>query len=606
MSESSRTLSRPAILDLAVPLQQLDITSGAIDRFARSLTRSPAFRALQGDELKTLTALSLGYGSWIDLQKLKGPAAKKRQLPRTEWELCDAIAWRMFEKTRCNPADAIVAAMDAWRSSSLTARGLYGTFGSRGRDTTERIETGKVDFEALRPRSCGIVLDRQHRQAAIRIAGMDLIMSSRVDDALHLADKFWSPDSIIPFAELQLAVEASGRLSIDDAIEASWYYSAIWPPGLTPVEYESLEGATIGYGLLWMECGCRHARVFGSAGAFKEALRALWLREGTEQYALPSLPSKLVEVQFENPWAEAHQDVLSDEIARVIEIETRDVEDPALVLVPTNGSLMHEGVNVEFDGEPFTRRPYELRVSQFEQWLGGESCSHSQLDEMREAFEFLNEKVPFAFDQETLDTYCEVVAILSKLAEAESKYLKTPTAERELGTLVRRTAAGAMPVVARSSELWMQGTMGMVATFDVPDAGRELANVYPELAPLEVDQKGEYALGFYGKNGIRHDGSHRNRDVQFLAYAFLRNLGLDPSAHGFLRDLGELRAIRKYVKRHAAALELPKARRELEFELRAFQLLLSRFRQVEDLDQSLSSSRIQFVRDGGRSTDSVL
>ena len=165
-----------------------------------------------------------------------------------------------------------------------------------------------------------------------------------------------------------------------------------------------------------------------------------------------------------------------------------------------------------------------------------------------------------------------------------------------MSRLLKLSATMANPVPARDAESTMADPF--VQACDVREAGEEIPRIYPELAPLPEEMRGEYAIAFYGKNGVRHDRRHLRRDEEFMLYAIVRNLGADPNT--FFR--GTIAALFNLVRQATegvgeSAWTDPVLRAKLSDQTRH---LSAKIRVMDDLfdnlDHSLSASRLALIQ----------
>jgi hypothetical protein len=577
----------PVLLTKSVPVQPIDFRNGELRRFAERLGRNPGLRHLSGQELKDALAVAFGYQSWDAMRRGQGDIAQVHELPLRDFDFCDVAAWRLFEGGLCAISDAQLAVLAAWQACRLSVRSIY----SEGFGNRKKID-GSDDYRYQFPRQPLIWWDESWPcpSAHVLREGERLVLGSRMRDGLELVNKMWSVDCPLPLEQIKTRLIEGASMRIEDAIELSWYYGLgdVWPAGLTPVQYATPEGVFYGYGLEWSECGCRHARVFPEKSAFKNALVALWCRRSTEAFAAKELPDRLIALEFENPWSPS---IRKPDYTRV--------NLAHFEIVFTKGGLLTEGVDLLFDGEPFTRVERVTRASDFEGQFGFKMLSAQRVEALHGYQTWLEEKIPYAFDHDTYDTLCRLWTTLDEEGDAESAYLKAGRISKSLSALVRRTCDGARPGVALTSEGWLESTAGALQIHTIPYVGQLIGEAYPELSGLSEETLGEYALGFYGKDDLPTRDTLL-RDLKFLCYALMRNLGADPNAWtgNSNADLGVQRLVRTDLQSKESLLGDPTARRRYEHQLKSFyDRVRNALKLTEELDVSISGSRIRMVKE---------
>ncbi len=155
---------------------------------------------------------------------------------------------------------------------------------------------------------------------------------------------------------------------------------------------------------------------------------------------------------------------------------------------------------------------------------------------------WLRSKVPFALDLESYETGCRLWAAIDQLTALESAWLDECEPDAEISWILKQSCASATPVVASASQGWFYDEY--VRVREMPEAGEEMQAAYPEMRSLSKLVRGEYALAFYGKNGLRHGRKHLRRELHFMAYCVLRNMGLDPDVAPYGSTLGVFRLVR--------------------------------------------------------------
>lgn len=590
----------PDLLKQAIPVTGFDVDSGELVRFVDSFGRYPELKKLGRDALRRAVAFALGYESFEALATLRGNMAGEADLPNSPRGVLDVISWRLFETRACGLANAFLASLGAWQSHRLALHAVFGETGFRKPDLQLPLmdpPSPLVELSEDLPAPDSVVLE-----------GSNLILGSRVEEALELARYMWTPDSSVTLDDVREDALRGASIDIGDAVEASWHYSTqVWPPGLLPLEYLDADGDLVGYGFRWPECGCRHARIFGDRDAFRLAAVALWQRQPTAEFALSELPEKVVSVPFDNPWMEEAAPVRSESTEAMSDLERADREGPEVAFERTNGASVDDGFHFEFDGEPFTRNDHTFHLCDIEGRFGLSLMSPELVAQFAGYEPWLEAKIPYAFSAETYDIHSRVWTTLHAIGRAESAYLGSTNAEflaaievqDEYAALAALTAIDAKPTVAKASQQWMQGTLGMVAHCDVPLAGHLLGETYPELAPIGLNRLGEYALAYYGKNELRRGKAISKRDPSFLAYAFMRNLGLDPPTtpgNGWFPGVQHL--LRRHVRDNPECVS-DRYRRRFELECKDF---VDRIREICVLADNLGdgdTSRMHWVATNG-------
>ena len=172
--------------------------------------------------------------------------------------------------------------------------------------------------------------------------------------------------------------------------------------------------------------------------------------------------------------------------------------------------------------------------------------------------DWMEEKVPYAFDQHTFETALRLAVAITDLAESERRWLKQDHAALEtLNTLLALSALNAIPVASQEAQFAMEDPW--VRSIDAPDAAREMIQTYPELSCLSPQILGDYGLAFYGKDGLRHDHKHRERDPEFMVYSVLRNLGTDPKIQTHTDIIALFRLVRLHSQGKEAMWQIGRA-----------------------------------------------
>jgi hypothetical protein len=295
------------------------------------------------------------------------------------------------------------------------------------------------------------------------------------------------------------------------------------------LQYNDHQAKLVGYGWAWDELGIRSAAIYGTTEAFKQSAIALWKLEPAGQLALTTVPPTVVEVEFENPWdARDFDRTLSDEFRSELAFEKRNTDKtPWVELHKTDGRFLKLGYDIDLGGDLWTRNMKP--APSLEGLLGFSLPSMEEVKTSNNEIPWVLEKVPHAMSMQDYEMLCRITMAYEKIRRLEKEWLSFEHADLELGKLLRITASYSCGGVSALGARMMEEPSGAVEHSDVPRAGHEMVATYPELATLEPEQRGEYALSFYGKNGIRHEAKHRDRDPEFMEYAILRNLGIDVS-----------------------------------------------------------------------------
>jgi hypothetical protein len=540
----------PALLNRAVPLFPEDFHSGEIGRFLLTLSEQEGFSNLATDEVKALLAAGLGYTSWETMSRLETDAmATIADMPRRDFRLLDVVAWRMYVSGRVGLREACSAVYGAWTSNLLTIRKIYGDFAQLNQPNEEDESGGHGFIE----RAIKVPRDDWRLWPRVKLTASGKLQVKWAAELAHDAAAFcWTPECGLSLQDVAQEILRGGEIDIATAIEQSWMYNDVWPHGLLPTAYKDSAGKLVGYGWIWKEFGLHHSRLFGSTDSFKKSAVAMWLRAPTEHLALPSLPSQLIEVEFKSPWdTRDFERGMSESLKSAIAFETRNMEQgPWMNLHRTDGFSLRLGRDVSLDGEIWTGPDVDAKVSDVDGVLG---LSLPTMDAVKEAgreIDWMLEKVPFAFSMASYETMCRLTMAVEDLRDQEIRWMSAGgSAEQEISNLLLSSIHGATPGIAAASASAMEEPLGLLKHVEVPSAGREMLAIYPELAGLGADVRGEYALAYYGKNGIRHDHKHCQRDLRFMAYAVLRNLGVAPSTD---RPADHL-ALHRVVRMHYAA-----------------------------------------------------
>jgi hypothetical protein len=235
----------------------------------------------------------------------------------------------------------------------------------------------------------------------------------------------------------------------------------------------------------------------------------------------------VLEVEFVNPWGlkDRHR-AKSRALKTAIEYETKNKDrTPWIEVFNTDGKTLQLGRTADIAGDAWTgvsrARPNipELLAQRI-----------PSMDEVRSAAQevtWVRAKIPYALETSDYETMCRVWMAEDSLLQAAADRIRAQGGEAWLSDLMKRSCEGARAGVSRRSAALFEDPSGHIKRFEVPMAGQDLLEVYPELKSLRGFVRGEYALGFFGKDGIRHKQAHLQRNAGFMVYAILRNLGID-------------------------------------------------------------------------------
>ncbi|MDN0082427.1 hypothetical protein QU487_06620 [Crenobacter sp. SG2305] len=508
----------PYFLDHPTPTSPTDLLTGEFLRIAERLSRCRGFVGWSVDTCADILAVGMGYP---DAATLKDHAASGKSsdapLPDLERCLMEGIAWRIYLAGLSSLGDAMDAIVGIWPASTLSVRTRYDRYGFLNEPGKHFFTMAAWSdhlvwsFNAMPPRPLQAVLDAD---------GL-LFLRGRFEYLQDLVAAFWTEAVDLSIAQLQEEIVSSSRLPLVEAIKQSPTYAA--PPGLRLISYFDKQGDLVGHGFFFPETNAYLKHIYPPDGeALLTAAVALWHREVPPSGMVTVPPLVFCGEDFCSPW---QLQPVEREPSRIDVMEQADIEIAGREPLPVVDGQVACGVDFLFGHEHYTRRPNAFAPDEFEGLLG---LHLPQKEEFSSDFDWLLPVVPYALDEQTLWTLRQVNGGLTKLCEREGAWLAKRSNQAELSTLLSQTARFAHPVFAQASERQCQGTMGMVAAFDVPDGGERVATLYPELSGLSVNCLGDYALDYYGKNGIRHHGQPDQREPAFIAYACLRNLGLDP------------------------------------------------------------------------------
>lgn len=505
----------PRLLGKAVPFVERDFTSGEVARLLEVIGSRPGFRHMTHQALMDLVAAGMGYSSWDALRSRNGAVANKDDLPTRSTTLMDVVAWRMYCTGKVGLREACAAVMGGWQSTSLWLRTLYGDFG----------QLSDASFEEVR--RVALPSPWQWWKCAELAENGCVRLQYAAEMAWDAAALCWTDDCGISLQEITKEILRGASVEIEDLIDDSWLYSDAWPCGLSPLQYCDSHGRLLGYGWSWEEIGARSAAIYGSREAFKLSAIALWKMEPAGQFALKELPQIVTEVEFKNPWdPRDFESTRSDQLKWEIAFEQRNMDTaPWMELHRTDGVFLRLGRDIELGGNlwtaPIRRAPFVDGL------LGLHLPSMEDVQATGAEIPWMLDKVPFAIDRHDYEMLCRIVLACDELKESEINWLQSEEADGKLSELLRMSARYSRGGISARSARLMEEPLGTVASFDVPSAGSAMTGFYPELDMLKPEVLGEYALAFYGKNGIRHRGENEKRDVAFMEYAILRNLGVD-------------------------------------------------------------------------------
>jgi hypothetical protein len=578
----------PDYLALAIPVTEEDFSSGQLAHLMSELSTHAGFRDMQAQQLQACLAAGFGYASWDALVALDGAMADESQLPPNSQKLEDAIAWRMYVAGFVGLYDALAGVSASWRSGLLAVSRSYGNSGfceSQDHRSWENFCHRRV--RGLEP--------SWYMWDKIVKTGPGMVrVKCAAECAWEVANMFWSPDCGVPLEKLNEDIASGACMPTRTLTERSWGLFDAWPTGLQPVQFANTDGTHVGYGWAWPEVGLVHGSVFSTPSDLKESAVALWERHPTQAHALKTLPEKLVQVEFKNPWSpsEYHADVTAS-LSATVGLGDPYPEGPLLELLPTRNGRLFLGRELMIDGEPWSGPVRLMQADHLEGILGLQlpSVLEARLKLQGEC-DWMEEKVPYAFDQHTFETSLRLAVAITGLAESERMWLKQDQAALEtLSTLLALSALKANPVASQEAQFAMEDPW--VRAVEAPDAAREMIHTYPELSRLSPQILGDYGLAFYGKDGLRHDHKHTERDPEFMVYSILRNLGTDPQIQTHTDMIALFRLVRLHTHGKEAVWLDSNQRDTLSQQTRdlcaEFWALDSLF---DVLDHSLSPSRL--------------
>lgn len=516
----------PDVFQLVVPLSEGDITGGKLESAFKHLHACRGLRHLSVESAREFFAKAMGYTNWQGMLQRKGhPILSGREMPMQELRLYDVIAWRLFLAGACGLCDAICAVQIALESSKLEFRQLYGPFGSLNKAASQldsRLSRRPVVFPEATYRQWSLI--------ELMPSG-NLRLKYRAEAGYSVASHCWSPVCGISKDELLEEIYRDAEVSIEDAIQTSWF-QACWPHGLSPVEFHRPGGSFLGYGWRWTEIGGMLTRVFETKEALMQSAIALWKGLSTAPFAMERLPAYVVEVSFVNPWDSRDRSaVFSEDVQRDIDAERTPFENVHLDVIAVREHKLALGREVDVTGDIWTMKPFVIPGSPnagVEGVLGLKLPTLEEIGEDVDGWRWMAEKVPYAFAVETFELFVRTTEAFDAVSEAADGKRADPKWVKAVTQLLGTTAVVATPVASHVCVEQLLSSTGHMLAEEVKGAGSRLAKLYPELGELSVDLAGDYALAFYGKNGLRAGAAFEARDAMFMAYAVMRNLGLDP------------------------------------------------------------------------------
>lgn len=517
-SDYTHMITAPIFLEHPTPTSPTDLLTGEFFRVSTQLSRCRGFSGRTLEACADILAVGMGYPDAITLQAQAGSGQNlDKPLPDQERCLMEGIAWRIYLAGSVSLGDAVDAMHALWPACTLSVRARYDRYG-------HLVESGKHNFN-LASWSDHLAwsfdgIPPRELEAVLRADGQ-LFQKGRFEYLQDLVSAFWTEATDISIGQLQDEIVRSSWLPLAEAIKQSPTYAA--PPGLRLVSYFDQQGELVGHGFFFPETKAYLKQVYPPDGEqLLVAAAALWQREDPPP-GMAVLPAVIFcDEDFCSPWQLPE---VTAELSAADLAERADLEMEGGHPLPVIGGTVSCGVDFQFGHEHYTRFPNASSPETFEGLLG---LHLPEQEEVSLDFNWLLPVVPYALDEKTLWTLRRVSDGLMALRERESVWLAKRENETQLVSLLSQTARFARPIFSQSSERQCQGTMGMVAALDMPEGGERIAALYPELNGVGLDRLGDYALDYYGKNGIRHDGKPDQREPEFMAYACLRNLGLDP------------------------------------------------------------------------------
>lgn len=572
------------LLRMGLPLSEDDIGSGLLSRFLGDLAGQHEFALMDSERLKECLAVGFGYPSWRAMCAREcADVAKDEDLPRLDWLVLDVIAWRMYAAGYVSLVSAFIGLEAAWRRSALSLR---------------RLLHGDCQWKEhprwnSHMRDVGLGKEWIHWPPVALLDGGQIRIQWVAEVVDRIARSCWMVDSGITAAQLQEQLVEGSTMGLELAMERSWFFPNPWPVALKPTQFMDRDGGFVGYGWRWPELGLLHSRVFETAEDLSASAVALWRRSPTLGRPSKELPSVLVEVEYEGPLCRV------DPLANLIAPTGYARRDPLLDVIPTKGSRLALGVDVVVDGEPWTRPDNRVNARQFDGVLGLELPRMEQSWREHEATQWLFQRVPFALDLETCEVCIRLREAFGRLQVMEADWIRESESVEEIAWLLKHSSENANPLVSAAAEDLYGDSY--VRDREVPEAGMKLRTVYPEMRSLPVHVSGEYALGFYGKGGVRQKRLHCARDRAFMAHCVLRNLGLDPGASRASHYLGLFRLVRRRVGRATDVWRDAALRAALASEARGLWIAYMQVvAMMDSLEPSYSGSRLEDILAGNQ------
>jgi hypothetical protein len=577
-------------MQMAVPLRASDFTpdgnlGGAFGRFVDMVRARRGFRDKPLSDVQRIVAQAFGYADYESLRarRARATATKAQDFPNRVFELAMFLAWRAYLAGSGELLDAYMAFLYAWERSSLWAVRTFYADNHLGRH---------AGFSARGRRESLVVIPEGQAPHNAELTDEGLLRCNHRYELLQsLAQQCWTATSGVTADELVHERETGCLLSVEDAIEESWYSHEVWPLGLWPVQFEDAHGKLVGWGWRWEEMHRYLARVFSTPEDFAASAAALWRRQSTKPYACTSLPEMLRVVDFVNPLANRQQAQASPEQDRLDDV------------VMTRGGELLCADTVDMDGEPWTGTPVELAVTEFNTCMAYFALERPREDavaKIREDVDWLEGRIPGVISRKNFEALCEAMALLDTLEHSRSASADLTKEELEA---VSWSVRGSKPSVSAASRGILASMDEALETSGAGRAGRTMQAVYPELSSMGELRLGELALALYGKDDIRtaFPGSkrrHETRDKNLVRYTLLRNLGLDPESPQYLRWMPAYNvAVERIVREPTLLLDAARLK-----DLRdAVQSLLTLITDVTDkleaLDPGLSPYRSEWIRD---------
>lgn len=504
------------LTELRIPFSAEDLREHRLDACTRLLLLWPDFARRGHARTADLLAQAMGYANAASVVTTVswGPALRL-QLPKNFTVLQDILAWRLYLLDRIPPGVACYALHALFTRINLTLCDLY----DYGMVNPGGSEEGEDWWMRLPPEGLDTLdasLKRAHR---VLTADGRLLHEGIYEAGLRVATKHWSADCGVPLATMASDLVESSWLELDAAIPL--YNHELSPPGFWPVTYEAYDGRRLGYGYYSYDLNGYLAYVYPDHDTFLQAARALWLNEPVPPSQLAKSCSHVFASDYDNGYLPPRQ---PQQLSTMDQAERQDIMPGDPDALPLNQGRLDLGHTLTFKGTPLTRPPYHFSRDNFEPCLGF-TLQTCPLDE---SHDWLLHRAPVVLPEATvhlLDDLCYTLDQRGRLGHAKLVGQEYPD---RVKACLHRIQTHRWETTAYGSDRQMEGTLNMVRAFDVPEAGRVIREVYPDLAPVPIEVLGEYALDFWSKNEIRRGQAHYNYDVKFLGYALLRHLGCDP------------------------------------------------------------------------------